>query len=929
MPRNSSAALVLTLFSFFSLASFAQAPPSADAYITTAQPSTTFGSSSLLPVQAGTTSYVRLNLSALPANASIVKATLRLYVNAVVAPGSFDVYEVNGSWSEKGITASNAPALGASATGNQPILVTAASLNQFILIDITALAQGWLNGSIPNYGVALALTSGGGTFSFDSKESIGTGHQPELDVVFGGTAGTPTASVLRSSGAVSTAQRNLQAPSDPYIDNGTASQIGASFNIDGSGAATSFNAMSQFLLAGNPVLGSNGTSSLFVGPSAGQSNTGSQNTFIGVSAGQANTTGSALTFLGTQSGLSNTTGSALTFLGANSGLSNTTGNYNSFIGVNSGYSNTTGSYNSFMGNGSGRSNTTGSLLTFLGLQSGYGNTTGSWNSFVGTYSGFSNTTGGSLTFLGVQSGYSNSTGNYNSFMGVNSGYSNTTGSYNSFIGNGSGRANTTGSYLTFLGLQSGLSNTTGNYNSFVGTYSGSSNTAGSFNTFLGFNAGLNADPAGNNNIYISSLGAPGDNGAIRIGDPANQSVAYIAGIAGSSTKSGVPVFVDSTGKLGTGGGAVNFTQVTGTLTSPQLSGSYTNSVTLSNSANSFAGTFAGDGASLIGVSSGLSWPIVTKFADYAIQTTDFSTPTSYGNFVVLSGSVSHTFTLPNPPPPNGSCVAIGNVAGAGINSGTNVYLSVAPNGLNVDATATFPTHPRRVAYLYCSDGTGYYRLGYNQNGVSEIGPWLKTVDTGTVNALTTTFRNGMDFGLVPGTMFYILPVNNNTTSNPTLNVNGLGAKRITKFGNQTLAPNDLTTTAYAHVFYDGTNWQLLNPQTNQGTVTSVTTTAPLASSGGTAPTISCPTCVTTPTLSGTTGSIGGSALTAGSCTTGTATVPGATVGHPVSVSASDGTLPSGLIILRAAVTSPSMVTVQLCGIASVTPAPNTYNVATQ
>jgi hypothetical protein len=203
------------------------------------------------------------------------------------------------------------------------------------------------------------------------------------------------------------------------------------------------------------------------------------------------------------------------------------------------------------------------------------------------------------------------------------------------------------------------------------------------------------------------------------------------------------------------------------------------------------------------------------------------------------------------------------------------------------------------------------------------------VDTGTVNALTTTFRNGMDFGLAQGTLIYLLPVNNNTSVNPTLNVDGLGAKRILKYGNQGLAPNDLTIYAYAQLFYDGQFWQLLNPQTVQSAVMGVTATAPLVSSGGTTPVISCPSCVTTPTFAGTTAGIGGSALVAGSCSSGTATVAGATVGHPVSVSASDGSLPNGLIILSAAVTSSNTVTVQLCATGSVTPAANTYNVSTQ
>ena len=79
-------------------------------------------------------------------------------------------------------------------------------------------------------------------------------------------------------------------------------------------------------------------------------------------------------------------------------------------------------------------------------------------------------------------------------------------------------------------------------------------------------------------------------------------------------------------------------------------------------------------------------------------------------------------------------------------------------------------------------------------------------------------------------------------------------------------------------------------------------------------------------LSGTTGVIGGAALAAGACTTGTVSVNGAAVGTPVVVSASDGSLPSGLVMLRAAVTGASTVTVQLCAVSAVTPAAVSYNV---
>lgn len=77
-------------------------------------------------------------------------------------------------------------------------------------------------------------------------------------------------------------------------------------------------------------------------------------------------------------------------------------------------------------------------------------------------------------------------------------------------------------------------------------------------------------------------------------------------------------------------------------------------------------------------------------------------------------------------------------------------------------------------------------------------------------------------------------------------------------------------------------------------------------------------------LTGTTGSIGGSALAAGTTVTGTVT--GAVVGSPVAVSASDGSLPNVLIVLSASVTSTNTVTVQLATIAAVTPPAKTYKV---
>jgi hypothetical protein len=171
----------------------AQAPPSGDVFVSSATQKINYGPGITMVLAPGATSYVQFNLSGIPSGASVSKASLRLYVDTVVKGGSFDVYQMNSAWSKGTLDVSTPPpALGASATGNHTIAISASSMNQFLLIDITSLAQGWINGTIPNNGVALALTSrSAGTFSFDTKESLLTANGPELEISLVGTGPGP------------------------------------------------------------------------------------------------------------------------------------------------------------------------------------------------------------------------------------------------------------------------------------------------------------------------------------------------------------------------------------------------------------------------------------------------------------------------------------------------------------------------------------------------------------------------------------------------------------------------------------------------------------------------------------------------------------------------------------------------------------------
>ena len=182
--RRRSCVCVLVALLAAPAVSSAQAPPAADSFIVKTLPTANYGSSSILAVQNGVTSFIRFDLSGVPAGASLEKASLRLFVDAVKAPGAFDVFPLATPWNEHQVTFTNAPTLGASATGGKPVAITASSESRFLLVDITALAQEWLNGASPNNGIALALSGNTGSFSFDSKESFLTGHEPELELVF-------------------------------------------------------------------------------------------------------------------------------------------------------------------------------------------------------------------------------------------------------------------------------------------------------------------------------------------------------------------------------------------------------------------------------------------------------------------------------------------------------------------------------------------------------------------------------------------------------------------------------------------------------------------------------------------------------------------------------------------------------------------------
>lgn len=85
--------------------------------------------------------------------------------------------------------------------------------------------------------------------------------------------------------------------------------------------------------------------------------------------------------------------------------------------------------------------------------------------------------------------------------------------------------------------------------------------------------------------------------------------------------------------------------------------------------------------------------------------------------------------------------------------------------------------------------------------------WLTAVaGTDTITASSSS-PSGMS-AYVAGQSFRFVAAGTNTTGIPTLNINGIGAKNITRFGAQGITPGDITSGSVVNVTYDGTQFQI-------------------------------------------------------------------------------------------------------------------------
>jgi endosialidase-like protein len=173
---------------------------------------------------------------------------------------------------------------------------------------------------------------------------------------------------------------------------------------------------------------------------------------------------------------------------------------------------------------------------------------GARNTFLGLSAGNFTMTGEDNTGLGYLALAFNNSGASNTAVGSSALADNFMGSYNTAVGQAALRFNDSGNFNTGVGLTALALNTAGGQNTGIG-YGALVSTTGSTNIALGYGAGTNLS-TGSNNICIGNAGVVGESNTLRIGSGV-QTATFVAGISGQTSPGGVPVGVNSAGKLGT------------------------------------------------------------------------------------------------------------------------------------------------------------------------------------------------------------------------------------------------------------------------------------------------------------------------------------------------------------------------------------------
>lgn len=548
---------------------------------------------------------------------------------------------------------------------------------------------------------------------------------------------------------------------------------------------------------------SSGYENIALGNSSLEFNTsGVYNIGIGTYALQSNTIGNENIATGHYALTNNIKGSANTANGFEALVSNSTAGQNTAIGHSALYS------QSFSNGGSAwNSNNVAVGFEALFANQPVSTATGVFNTAIGNYTLRSNTTGASNTASGYRSLYSNTTGYSNTAIGVNALQANTSGYWNVASGENALYNNNMGYANIASGIGALFSNTTASRNTAIGTYAlnaQSFNNGGatweSDNVAIGYEALFSNQPTG---VANGNLNTALGNFAGR-SNTTGSSNTFIGKDAGYSNSSG-----SNNIYIGNSSGRTNST-VSGNVYIGNSSG-----FNATSGPNTFVGfssgynSNTGSGNTFLGYNTGYN--ITSEQANTFVGHQAGYSATSFYNTFIGSTAGQNTNT-------GGFNTAVGT--GAGLTNTTGNYNTFL--GYGADASVSGLSRAMAIGYNARVDLSNSLVLGGTGADAVNVG-------IGTSSPSSKLHVNGdLRLGLASTTNASLI-FNNNINGNfVTINSGATTATyALTLPTTQGGAGNVLTNNGSGAL-----SW------TSPGTVSSVTASAPIASSGGATPNIS-------------------------------------------------------------------------------------------
>ena len=157
--------------------------PDRDTYISESSPDSNFGGDTSLRLNSASGGnyhpLYHFNLSAIPVGSRIVSATLHLYITQNDSGGDLLIHPVTRDWGEYGATWNSIGNGYEAKTYNR--IARQSTAGVWASVNLTALAQSWVNNSSVNHGILLSTTSSNRLSLYTSRE-VTSDLQPYLEV---------------------------------------------------------------------------------------------------------------------------------------------------------------------------------------------------------------------------------------------------------------------------------------------------------------------------------------------------------------------------------------------------------------------------------------------------------------------------------------------------------------------------------------------------------------------------------------------------------------------------------------------------------------------------------------------------------------------------------------------------------------------------